>query len=84
MTPSDFSPEFLKTLATMTPEARQSLLDGLERDKTAAELNREKAERERLLAEMRHSQQVYTSTNPNTVEYFSFDALRGLIQRGYK
>lgn len=84
MTPSDLSPASLKFLATLRPEMRQYLLDTLEREKTASELDRETAEREKLLAEMRRGSMAHSNTDPTVVEYFSFDPLRGLIQRGYK
>ncbi len=84
MEPSDLSPEYWDFLATLRPEMRQFLLDAHEREKTAYALNHEMAEREKLLAEMRRGGMAFTNTDPNVVEYFSFDPLRGLIQRGYK
>lgn len=84
MEPSDFSPEYWDFLATLRPEMRQFLLDAHEREKTEYEKSRETAKREELLAEMRRREMTCTNTDPNVVEYFSFDPLRGLIERGYK
>jgi hypothetical protein len=59
--PEDLSPELLKALETMSPEARQFLLDTLERRQTAERLNREIAEREKAIAETR----AFSNTNPD-------------------